>query len=297
MSTHTIGPRRPRAGIGGWTALVTGASSGIGAQFARSLAAEGAHLVLTARRTEQLEQLAADIHREHPVVDVTVLTADLAQHDAPARLVDDLAEAGLTVDLLVNNAGFGTHDRVADLAQAGLTIDLLVNNAGFGTHERVAEEDPGKVADQIQVNCIAVAELTTRLLPGMVARRRGAVLNVASTAAFQPVATMAVYAATKAFVLSFTEALWAENLDTGVRVLALCPGGTSTEFFAATGKEFLTRGRQTPAQVVDTALTALLTSRTPTVISGARNRLTASGYRFLPRALMARASASTVRSH
>jgi hypothetical protein len=272
VSTHTIGPRRPRAGIGGWTALVTGASSGIGAQFARSLAAEGADLVLTARRTEQLEQLAADIHREHPAVDVTVLTADLAQHDAPARLVDDLAEAGLTVDLLVNNAGFGTHDRVAD-------------------------EDPAKVADQIQVNCIAVAELTTRLLPGMVARRRGAVLNVASTAAFQPVATMAVYAATKAFVLSFTEALWAENLDTGVRVLALCPGGTSTGFFAATGKEFLTRGRQTPAQVVDTALTALLTSRTPTVVSGARNRLTASGYRFLPRALMARASASTVRSH
>jgi hypothetical protein len=273
VSKQTTGiRRRPRTSLVGWTALVTGASSGIGAQFARALAAEGTNLVLTARRTEQLQQLSNDIHRQHPDLHITVLPADLAQHDGPARLV-------------------------ADLAQAGVAVDLLVNNAGFGTHERVADEDPAKVADQIQVNCIALAELTTRLLPSMIARHRGAVLNVASTAAFQPVATMAVYAATKAFVLSFTEALWAENLATGVRVLALCPGGTSTEFFATTGKEFLTRGRQTPAAVVDTSLTALLTSRTPTVVSGVKNRLTATGYRFVPRALMARASAATVRSH
>ena len=256
--------------IAGWTALVTGASSGIGAQFARALAVEGADLVLTARRTEQLQQLADDLRRQHPSITVAVLPADLAQPEAPARLIDELAAAGITIDLLINNAGFGTHDRVAN-------------------------EDPQRVAALIQVNCIAVAELTTRLLPAMLTRGRGGVLNVASTAAFQPVATMAVYAATKAFVLSFTEALWAETRGTGIRVLALCPGATSTEFFAIAGKEFLTRGRQSPTQVVDVGLRAFLTSRTPTVISGLRNRLKANGYRVVPRALMAQMSASSVR--
>ncbi len=272
MSTTTPQRRRPRAtDVTGWTALVTGASSGIGAQFARALAARGAHLVLTARRTAQLQQLSQDLQRQHPGLTVTVLPADLSKPDAPVQLVHDVEAAGLTVD-------------------------LLVNNAGFGTHERVLQEDPGRVADQIRVNCGAVAELTTRLLPGMVARGRGMVINVASTAAFQPVPTMAVYAATKAFVLSFTEALWAETRDTGVRVLALCPGGTATEFFATTGKEFLPRGRQTPAPVVEVALRAALQGRGPTVVSGTRNRLAATGYRFIPRAVMARVSGSTGRA-
>ena len=272
-SEHPVPPKRraPRVEIAGWTALVTGASSGIGAEFARALAARGVHLVLTARRTEHLQQLSGEIREAHAGVEVTVLTADLAQPGSPARLVEELAAAGLAVD-------------------------LLVNNAGFGSHEPVVDEDPARVVDQIQVNCIALAELTTRLLPAMVARGRGGVLNVASTAAFQPVATMAVYAATKAFVLSFTEALWAETRRSGVRVLALCPGATSTEFFATVGREFLTRGRQTPTRVVEVGLAAFTCGHAPSVVSGAKNRVVAQGHRFVPRALVARLSAGTVRS-
>lgn len=265
-------PRREALDIRGWTALVTGASSGIGEQFARDLAAAGVDLVLTARSTQRLETLAGELRAAHPERTVTVLAADLARPDAPAALVDEVR-------------------------RAGLNIDLLVNNAGFGSHEPVVDSDPARMADQIQVNCTALVVLTTHLLPGMVARGRGGVLNVASTAAFQPVATMAVYAATKAFVLSFTEALWAETRTSGVRVLALCPGATSTAFFAAAGKEFLTRGRQSTDQVVVAGLQAFLERRGPTVVSGTRNRLVSTGYRFVPRAVMAAVSARTVRSH
>jgi short-subunit dehydrogenase len=126
-------------------------------------------------------------------------------------------------------------------------------------------------------------------------QHRGLVINVASTAAFQPLPTMAVYAASKAFVLSFTEALWAETRTSGIRVLALCPGATETEFFSRTGKEFLTAGRQTPDQVVATALRALTGTR-PTVVSGFVNLVGSVGSRFLPRHVVARASASVVRA-
>jgi short-subunit dehydrogenase len=129
---------------------------------------------------------------------------------------------------------------------AGVTVDLLVNNAGFASYGPFADEDPDRLAREIQLNCSALVALTARLLPPMLARGRGGVLNVASTAGFQPVPTMAVYGASKAFVLSFTEALWAETRASGVRVLALCPGPTQTRFFetAGNGKEFLTRGRR-----------------------------------------------------
>ena len=181
----------------------------------------------------------------------------------------------------------GSAAEVARQAEAaGRRIDVLINNAGAAFHGPFAEEGPEHVASQIQLNAGSVAGLTARFLPPMLQARHGLVINVASTAAFQPVPTMAVYAATKAFVLSFTEALWQETRGSGVRVLALCPGATETGFFAAAAEQpFMTRGRQTPQQVVQTALTAI-GKTSPTVVSGRMNRLSVIGPRFMPRRLV-----------
>ncbi|WP_432840951.1 SDR family NAD(P)-dependent oxidoreductase [Dactylosporangium sp. CA-092794] len=252
------------------TALVTGASGGIGEELARQLAERGAHLVLVARRADALERLRREILAAHPGREVTVIPADLAEADAGREVVDALRAAGRPVD-------------------------LLVNNAGIGSHGAFAEQDPAAVARLIQLNITSLVDLTGRLLPGMLERGCGGVVNVASTAAFQPVPSMAVYAASKAFVLSFTEALWGETRGTGVRVLTLCPGATETAFFTNTGKEFLTRGRQTPAEVARTALNAL-DGHAPTAVSGLANRLSSAGYRFLPRAAMIRFSQDAVRA-
>ena len=149
---------------------------------------------------------------------------------------------------------------------------MLVNNAGVGLHAKFVDQEPEPNAAQIQLNCGTLVDLTARYLPSMTQRGHGVVINVASTAAFQPTPGMAVYGATKAFVLSYTEALWQECKGTGVKVLALCPGATETEFFARTGEEFLSDGRQTSKQVVDTALAALDKS-SPTVVSGLRNNI------------------------
>ncbi|MBC8092822.1 MAG: SDR family oxidoreductase [Pseudonocardia sp.] len=251
------------------TAVITGASGGIGEQFAVRLAAGGVNLVLVARSTAKLEKLRAVLLERHPELVIDVLTADLAAPETSATLVEQVS-------------GLGRH------------VDILVNNAGIGSHGRFVEADPRQLADQIQLNCGSLVDLTARWMPAMTRARHGVIINVASTSAFQPVATMAVYAATKAFVLSFTEALWAETTGTGVRVLTLCPGATETEFFARTGQQFMTRGRQTPDQVVTTALDALDRS-TPTVVSGTRNSLLARGYRFIPRRVMARFSGQMVR--
>lgn len=189
-------------------------------------------------------------------------------------------------------------DLAGKLAAAAVTVDLLINNAGFASYGPFVDEDPGRVAQEIQLNCGCVVALTARLLPPMLARGRGGVLNVASTAGFQPVPTMAVYAASKAFVLSFTEALWAETRGSGVRVMALCPGPTQTRFFetAASGREFLTRGRQTPERVAAVALRAFELRRGPSVISGLGNRMLSSGYRFFPRSVMAAMAERNVRA-
>ena len=256
------------------TALVTGASNGIGEQLARQLAARGTHLVLVARREERLRALAAELTAAHPGLRVDVLGCDLAQ-----------AGSGRRVQEFVRSAG--------------LTIDLLVNNAGVGSHESFADEDPDAQARQIQLNCATLVDLTGRFLPAMLAadggRGAGAIINVASMAAFQPVPTMAVYGATKAFVLSFTEAVREGTRTTGVRVMALCPGATETDFFAGTGKEFLTHGRQNPQTVAATALRAL-DGRRVVVVTGTANRLSASSYRYLPRNLLTRVSARLVAS-
>lgn len=251
------------------TAVITGASGGIGEQFAVRLAARGVNLVLVARRTDKLEKLRATLLARHPGLHIDVLTADLAAPEAAAKVVEQVAVLGRRVDILINNAGVGSHGQFVD-------------------------EDPQQLAGQIQLNCGSLVDLTARWLPAMTRARHGLVINVASTAAFQPVATMAVYAATKAFVLSFTEALWWETRDCGVRVLTLCPGATETEFFARTGHQFMTRGRQTPDQAVATALGALDKS-TPTVVSGTMNSLSALAYRFMPRRAMAMMSGQMVR--
>jgi short-subunit dehydrogenase len=244
----------------GMTALVTGASSGIGTAFAEQLAASGTGLVLVARRGEELRRLAERL-RAGCGIPVEVMPQDLAAAGATRALVERVDAAGLTVDLLVNNAGFGVH---ADLVTA----------------------EPARMADMIQVNCAAVVDLTARLLPGMVARGRGGVLNVASTGAFQPVPHMAVYGATKAFVLSFSEALWAEVRGSGVCVTAVCPGATDTGFFAVAGENFGDRlgARMSPDRVAAIGLAALRRGR-PCVVSGWRNAALAAGSRLAPRRL------------
>lgn len=243
------------------TALITGASGGIGEEFAHQLAGLGADLVLVARRADKLEELRATLLASTPGIAIDIIAADLSVPGSGERLAGEVQASGRHIDVLINNAGVGSHGDFVDL-------------------------DPAALAAQIQLNCATLVDLTARFLPPMVKARNGLVINVASTAAFQPTPTMAVYGASKAFVLSFTEALWQETKSSGVRVLALCPGATETEFFARTGKQFMTRGRQTPAQVVDTALAAVDRSG-PTVISGLANTVLAAASRLLPSRLLA----------
>jgi short-subunit dehydrogenase len=185
------------------TALVTGASSGIGEQFARQLAARGHDLVLVARRADRLERLAAELPTEAHVV-----ACDLATDAASLP------------------------DRVKEL---GAQVDLLVNNAGFGTSGRFVENDPAREAEEVRLNCEAIVTLCHAFLPAMVERRRGGVINVASTAGMQPIPYESVYAATKAFAVSFTDALHTELRGSGVRVMSVNPGPVPTEWQQVAG--------------------------------------------------------------
>jgi len=191
------------------TALVTGASAGIGAEIARQLASRGHGLTLVARRDERLRELAAELAETHGVR-AEVIAADLGS--AAER------------------------DRVAtQVSELGLTVEILVNNAGFGDSGEVASTDRDRLVTMVRLNCEALLDLQARFTPGMVERGRGAVINVASTAAFQPIPGTATYAATKAFVLSLTEATHAELGGTGVTATALCPGPVKTEFAEVAG--------------------------------------------------------------
>lgn len=241
------------------TVLITGASSGIGEVFARRFAAGGRDLALVARDAQRLERIAQELRTRHGVA-VAVLPLDLATPDAAARLAE-LTE------------------------RAGLEIDVLVNNAGFASHGDVAESDPGRLEEQIRLNCATLAGTTARYLPGMRRRGGGAIVNIASTAAFQPVPHMAVYAATKAFVLSFTEALWAETRRDGVRVLAVCPGATDTAFFQVAGEAAAVGRKRSARGVVDRTMRALR-GDAPSVVDGLGNALAA---RLLGRLLPRRA--------
>lgn len=214
-------------------ALITGASSGIGLEFAHRLAARGMHLVLTARRQEQLEQLSSELLTRHGTK-TEVIVLDLSEHDAPQKLYDEVKRRGVQVELLINNAGFSV---VSDIAST----------------------DRERVMQMARLNMGALTELTYLYLPEMMERGHGAIINIASVAAFQPVAYMSAYAASKSYVLHFTEGLWAEARDQGVTVTALCPGTTQTEFFDVAGVEgWLKKHRfQTVDQVVKTGIKAL----------------------------------------
>ncbi|MBN71341.1 MAG: short-chain dehydrogenase [Gimesia sp.] len=214
-------------------ALITGASSGIGLEFAHRLAARGMHLVLTARRQEQLEELAADLLTRHGTK-TEVVVLDLSEPEAPRKLYDEI------------NA-------------RGVQIELLINNAGFSVVSDIASTDRERVMQMVQLNMGALTDLTYLYLPEMMERGHGGIINIASVAAFQPVAYMSAYAASKSYVLHFTEGLWAEARDKGVTVTALCPGTTQTEFFDVAGVEgWLKKHRyQTVDQVVKTGLKAL----------------------------------------
>ena len=247
----------------GRTALITGASYGLGEAFARRLAADGAHLILTARSRERMESLAQELRERHRV-NITIITADLAQPIAAEEIFRETTRLKLPVDLLINNAGFGA---VGNFSRLPLTRQL----------------------EMIQVNVSALVTLSHLYLPEMIERRAGAILNVASTAAFQAVPYFAIYAATKAFVLSFSEALWAESQPHGVRVLALCPGPTATNFqqVAGTAARRAPEKMQTAEEVVSVGLKALAQGRSH-VVSGFGNRVQTEVERFLPRDVVTR---------
>ncbi len=260
-SLKVVGRTGPLAGQ---TALVTGASAGIGAAFAVGLAAAGADLVLVARRADRLASLAEQLREQHGTT-VHEHPCDLVERGAVTRLAADLAASGTTVDVLVNNAG------------VGLPMGPL------------HEADPAALTAMLDLNVVALAQLTRAFLPAMIEAGSGSLLNVASLAAFQPTPQLAGYGATKAFVLSLTEAVWAETRGTGVRVLAVCPGITVTEFFDVAGPHPITGSVQTAEEVVAEALTAL-TSRGPRVVTGRRNRLLSAAAQVLPRSVTTRLS-------
>ena len=253
-------------------ALVTGASSGIGAALARRLANDGLHLGLVARRVERLESLAAELRAAHGV-EVDVLPADLTAPGAVAALVTELDRRGLDVDWLVNNAGFGTVGQF---------------------HTMPVERE----LDEITLNVEALVELTGRLVPAMVHRRRGVVMNIASIGAYLPSPNMATYTATKAFVLSFSEAIAVELAETGVRVLCVCPGVTRTEFQERAHVEtghvpgFL---QQTADEVADEAVRAV--GRGAVVVNGILNRVTVGALKFVPHSLATRVASALIRPH
>ena len=238
------------------TALITGASSGIGDAFARDFARRGADLIIVARRKDRLEALATEIRARHGVT-VTVIATDLSTPNAAAALAKTI----------------GVKD-----------IDILVNNAGFGRIGLVADEDPALLSEEITLNVLALTQLTNIFLSPMVSRNRGTIINVASTAAFQPIPNMAIYAATKAYVLSFTEALWGELQGTGVTALALNPGGTATEFFEVAGGRVAGGALAPISDVITTTFRALGKSKTPpSVVVGRLNATMTNIQRFVPR--------------
>lgn len=251
------------------TALVTGASSGLGELFARKLAARGHNLILVARRANRLVALADELTKAHGIA-AHVIAADLAQADAVVRLMDEIASKGLAVNILINNAGFGARGGV-------ITLDVE-------TQLRM-----------IDVNCRALVALTRAVLPGMVQLQRGSILNIASTAAFQPGPWMAVYYASKAFVLSFSEAVHEEVKGRGVRVACLCPGATRTEFAVEADMESSRLFRMLAGdadKVVADGLAALDANRAVKV-SGLVHGAMAASVRFTPR-FLARAIAGAM---
>ena len=252
------------------TTLITGASSGIGAAFARKLAARGRNVLLVARSEDKLITLCNELGRLSGIR-AHYYTLDLMKPGAAAELLEETKRRELVIDTLVNNAGFGS---MGDFVRLDLAREL----------------------EMIDLNIKALVDLTQRFLGPMRDRGQGTIINVASTAGFQAVPYMATYAATKAFVLSFSEALWEENRQFGVHVMALCPGVTETNFFKASRMERPPmRTIETPEDVVETALRALK-HRKPSVISGWTNWIAVEAERFVPRSFVTKIAAKALRS-
>lgn len=249
------------------TALVTGASTGIGAEFARQLAEQKTNLVLVARSEDKLQELADQLKSKHEI-QTYVIAQDLTAPQAGATIYEKIEHQGLNIDLLVNNAGFGDYGAFSD---------------------RPLE----KQMSMIQLNVNVLVELTGLFLPAMKSRGEGAIINISSIAGFQPIPRMSVYAATKSFVLNFTEALWAENKDTGVKILAVCPGPTESEFFKAAefpsslmDKNKSSMKLTSNTVVVADALKALESQQSNIVTGGFINQIIVNLPRFLPRDLL-----------
>lgn len=259
----------------GATALITGASSGIGEAFANILASRGCNLILVARSEDVLNDLAGDLHEAHGVT-VDVMAADLSE----AQNRDNIAEAAEALDR---------------------QVDLLINNAGFGTMGAFAKADGARERQQVDLNVTALTDLCHSFLPGMIERGNGGIINVASTASFQPIPYMAVYAASKAYVRSFSEALHAECKGRGVTVTALCPGPVATNFFAATeSKEMDSMVKKvsgimmTADQVANDALDAMDHGKA-VIVPGMSNKLGALAASLTPNRMITTLLAKTMR--
>lgn len=251
------------------TTLITGASSGIGAAFARKLATRGRNVLLVARSEDKLITLCNELGRMSDIR-AQYLVLDLATLEAPAQLFEETQKRGMEIDTLINNAGFGS---MGYFDQLDLSRELQI----------------------LDLNIRTVVELTHRFLLPMRKKKQGTIVNVASTAGFQPVPFMATYAASKAFVLTFSEALWEENRKHGVHVMALCPGVTETNFFEASKMDRPPmRAAQTPEEVVDAALRGMARKKS-FVISGWANVFMVESERVVPRSLVTRVAGKALR--
>jgi len=251
--------------------LITGASSGIGEEFARQLAAEGHDLVLVARSEKALHELCDSLMLKHHIM-AHYIVADLTEDRADERLYAETERHEFEIEWLINNAGFGSY---GDFAKLPLDHELRM----------------------IDLNVRALVALTHRYLPAMRERKSGKIINVSSAAGFQPIPFMSTYAATKAFVNSFSEAIAEENRPFGVQVLAVCPGSTKTNFFKAANmkKPITVKGQQTAEEVVATALRAVKSGRTR-IVSGFTNDLVSRVVSVVPNALITRVLARATRS-
>jgi short-subunit dehydrogenase len=251
------------------TALITGASAGLGEAFARQLASQGANLVLVARSADALNQIAESLRTQYKV-QVTVLPADLSSSQA----VDDL---------------------IAEISHQKLTIDILINNAGLGVFKDFLDTQSAQQVQQVDVNVRALVSLTHAFASGMVAARRGGIINLASTAAFQPLAGAAVYAASKSFALLFSEALALELDGTGVKVTAACPGPVATQFFADKNPMLKPQQMDQPDVVVRDILRGFEQGKRVVYPGKLANRFSTWGARLLPRNMILRLAVATTK--